>query len=773
MNSLTELNGFVNGFSLPYTDVRLANVIFDRPVPINQTQTVNRGFTIPASIGIDIDEILNAAESQPTYSINVSSLTGATITWASLPAGVTVTEITAGQYVVSGFTDTVTWDLIKSPTIDFSDDFVGSFTYTSSISYYSVAEGGQTVTWTTAVTVNNILFFTPPGQSIYDLSAVDTIDNEPQLGNLDAVYPTAVWTVTITPSSIQSINTFTTTGTGGSFSVNASTKVITISGTRAQVNSRLAGLQIDANAVPVDFVLVYLATNSINASTDTVSQILISQGLSILGSVSQPTIYYNEDTSFLLTGSPLITDVGFDGTGNYVYTITPSTASAINTATFAGSGGSISINSSTKVITVQGTRSQVNARLSQITITPGVDFSNNFNLTYAVSTPRADTGQKIQVVAIGSSDTEVININLNRSYVANNYNLIFSTNTPQISDLDATNPTYTVILDCSQGQFKLATTADPYVEGVGDAVNNLSITGTKTFVNSQLSKVTFFPDATLSNNLTMTYTQFKNSLQQVVQSVALIGSAGTYSSKVIEFTVSQNYTPNIADFKYAKVDRFVIVGGGGGGAGPGGGGGGGGVYYTATDFFLSNTTYSIVLGAGGSGGVKAADGSAQAGGNGGTSSAFGISVAGGGGAPGTGAGGNSGAFNSNGVTYLGVSYDHGGRTGGSNNSGGFGGGAGHVPNGQINATTTRGGNGEPGPGFILGLESNAWGGGGGGGGSPTRGSGDSNYQGQGATNSIPATSASQTFGGGGGGGFGGFPGAAGSTGRCRIYLVQR
>ena len=293
MNSLTELNGYVNSFNLTFTDDRLANVIFDRPVPTNQSQSVDRGFTTPASVGYDIIEIVNATQSLPSYSINVSNLAGATVTWASLPAGVTVSNPSTGIYIVNGFQDKITWDLIKSPTIDFSDDYVGSWTYTSSISYYSVVDGAQTKSWTTSVTVNNILFWTTSTQFIYELSTTSTIIGEPLLGNLDTAYPSATWTVTVTPSSILSINTFTTTGTGGTFSVNASTKVITITGTRAQVNSRLGGLVINANANAVDFILTYFASNNINGVTDSELQTLISQGLAILGAVSQPSIYYN------------------------------------------------------------------------------------------------------------------------------------------------------------------------------------------------------------------------------------------------------------------------------------------------------------------------------------------------------------------------------------------------------------------------------------------------------------------------------------------------
>jgi hypothetical protein len=602
MNSLTELNGFVNSFNLTFTDVRLSDVTFDRPLPVNQNQTVDRGFTISASVGYDIVEIINAALSTPTYNIDVSGLAGATVSWASLPSGVTVTNTAAGIYVVSGFADKTQWDLIKSPTIDFADDYFGTWTYTSSISYYSQIDGGQTKSWSTGVTVNNVLLLTTPSQFVYTLSAVSAITGVPLLGNLDASYPSATFTVVITPSSISSINTFTTTGTGGSFSVNGSTKVVTISGTRTQVNSRLSGLRIDANSTAIDFVLNYAASNNQNGVTDTKSQILISQGLSILGLVSSPTIYYTEDVPFTISGAPLITDIPYDGTGTYTYLVTPSTTAAVSTMAVAGSGGTTSFNNSTKVLTIQGTRSEVNGRLTQITVTPAPDYDVNFNLNYSVSTPRADTANKIQIVAISGTDTEITNMNITRSYVSNSANLIFSSNTPVITDTDPTNPIYSIVFDCPNGAWTRPQNFAPLVET--EIQNPLTITGTKTFVNEYFIAIRFYPNAGVSSNTTFTYTQIKNNVTQLTQTVGLTGTYGAYSNtRTVEINDSQTFTPTPIDVRYGKM-ALLLVGGGGGGGSRSGGGGGGAEVNTWINQTMLNQTYTAVIGAGGTGGAS-------------------------------------------------------------------------------------------------------------------------------------------------------------------------
>lgn len=782
MNSLTELNGFVNGFSLPYTDIRLANVLFDRPNPVNQTQSVDRGFTITGSVGFDIIEILNAANSTPSYQIDLSGLASASLSYASVPAGVTVTETSPRVYVITGFTDKATWDLIKSPTIDFADDFVGAWTYTSTISYVSALDGGQTRSWTTAVTVNAVLLLTAPTQFVYALSAVSAITGAPLLGNLDAAYPGVTFTVVITPNTILSINTFTTTGTGGSFSVNASTKVVTISGTRAQVNSRINGLRIDANAVAVDFALTYAVSNSLNGVTDSRTQTLISAGLAILAAVTQVQIYYNEDTAFLLTGAPVINDVGFDGSGTYGYTITPSTPSAISTITVTGSGGTASFNNSTKVLTLTGSRSEINARLSLITVTPGVDFASNFTLSYACSTPRADTATKVQVVSIGSTDTEVVNMNVNRNFLANTSNSIFATTTPQISDNDATNPTYTVVFSCNNGIFSYSTSLSPVVDSGGSSP--LSITGTKTFINDRFSSVKFYPTVNFSGNTTFTYTQFKNGVQQVSQSVALIGAANTFASVLIQILNSQTYTPTPELLLYSQYE-IVLVGGGGGGGASIGGGGGGGAVTTAVGQQWINQTYNAVVGAGGLGGTFVPDAGANTNalysGQNGTATTFaGLSAAGGLGAttnyssftgqtsPVGGTSGNgyagAGRFTGSG-SYL--------RCGGGGGAGGVGQGSpngiggssgGHTFVSQVNSQTIQVFNlGRGGQGGTTGPTITGMGGNSGAGGTSQAAAYDGS---PGASNVVGA-------GGGGGGTFGGGNGGKGSNGSIYIVAYQR
>jgi hypothetical protein len=298
MNSLTELNGYASDLTFEFTDNRNANVTFDRPTGTAQSAIIDEGFTLSTPIGIEIVEIINSDASAPTYTIDVSAVAGTTVTWVTLPTGVTASTPSTGVYRLSGIKTKVQWDGVKTATITPPSSYNGLFSYTSTIAYFSQADGNQTKSWTTTVTVNDVVFLTTPLEFTYPASATTTIANTTQIVDVDAIYPGATWTIVGTPSDISSIDTFTTTGTGGTFSVDATTKVITISGTRAQVNSRLAGLQIDSNNVSVDFSITYALSNNQNATTDSVIHIMKSQGLIILGAVTTSTIYFIESETW-------------------------------------------------------------------------------------------------------------------------------------------------------------------------------------------------------------------------------------------------------------------------------------------------------------------------------------------------------------------------------------------------------------------------------------------------------------------------------------------
>jgi len=128
--SFTELNTFGNQ-TITFTDNRPANVVFDWPTARDIDTTVLAG-TFTAQRKINIVEIIQPATANVEYHIDVSAVSGTTISWGSLPSGVTVNEV-SGVYIVSGIDSVDDWTAVAAPSITTPATFQGSFIYTSSI----------------------------------------------------------------------------------------------------------------------------------------------------------------------------------------------------------------------------------------------------------------------------------------------------------------------------------------------------------------------------------------------------------------------------------------------------------------------------------------------------------------------------------------------------------------------------------------------------------------------------------------------------------------
>ena len=148
MNTISELNSW-GQTSVNYTDDRNPAVIFDRAAGLPQTAGAAIGQSFQGPIGIDIVEIVKPDDLNIYYEVDVTSVAGATVTWPSVPAGVTVTNPSVGIYRVTNIDTLVQWQQIRYPTINLPGGWEEDFTYTSYIRY----DPSQVKSWTTTVTV--------------------------------------------------------------------------------------------------------------------------------------------------------------------------------------------------------------------------------------------------------------------------------------------------------------------------------------------------------------------------------------------------------------------------------------------------------------------------------------------------------------------------------------------------------------------------------------------------------------------------------------------
>jgi hypothetical protein len=208
--------------------------------------------------------------------------------------------------------------------------------------------------------------------------------------------------------------------------------------------------------------------------------------------------------------------------------------------------------------------------------------------------------------------------------------------------------------------------------------------------------------------------------------------------KIVTFNTSGSFTPTVGiGFSESdSVEYLVVAGGGGGGSNRGGGGGAGG-YRTATNFTVSNTTFTVTVGGGGAGSLSHFNDATK-----GENSVFGST---------TSSGGGYGSSTIRGAT-TGGSGGGGGAQNGASSTGSAGNAGSYTP---AEGTAGGDGNGSGNP--------NSGGGGGGGAsaaGVTAAGNGVGGAGGSGTANNISGSSVTYA----GGGGAGGFAGAGGSGG---------
>jgi hypothetical protein len=521
MNSLNDLNNYQ--VEVTYDDERDPLVAFDRLTPVNQTISIFEGQTSAAKVGIEILDIAGYEVALVNYTIDVSSVPGTTVTWPTIPSGCVVSNPSPGVYRLDGISSAGDWLVVRAPIIAQPVDYFGTLVYSSNINYF----GNQNKSWNTTVTITDVLEWnlTTIADFWFPSTLIRSITIFPQL--TDADNPVVSNIVSVIPNRPDLVTTLESTYVGGgSTSFNSVTKTLTIQGTNVQINNHLANLRyIGPTTVDEHFTITYRATNILFGYSDALVQNMRSSLIRYLSQVRSNLTYAEDDVEFSLSSStPLITNIeNVDGTGTYTVTVTPDQTNAIFNLSSTGTGGSSSFNSSTKVLTITGTRAQVNSRLNSILFTVRPDFTNNFTLTYAVTTPLSFTQSKVQLFTNTAVHDEVTNvIGITRNFEYEETNLLWPTQTPIITDLDVISTSYVIQLNCTFGVFSAPGTTTS---------KTWSYTGTKAQVNAIFSSISFTPDNTVFASGTFTYTQLKPGIPgtQVSATVTLQGPGARFN----------------------------------------------------------------------------------------------------------------------------------------------------------------------------------------------------------------------------------------------------
>lgn len=195
-------------------------------------------------------------------------------------------------------------------------------------------------------------------------------------------------------------------------------------------------------------------------------------------------------------------------------------------------------------------------------------------------------------------DELLSNYTVNRSYKANDGNSIFSSNPLQLSSNLDSGENYELLLTSGNGEFTL---------GNNTLYNELSITGSISYINSQIQNVEYWPDKNFRGTDTLTYTlktDTGNLLERYSTNVNYTGDAVV--NEEFEFTTSAlNYEFDLVYQKYYNSVDMLLVGGGasgwnlssdGSGASEGAGGGGG--VLIKSDLVIDFTqSHNLIVGA--------------------------------------------------------------------------------------------------------------------------------------------------------------------------------
>jgi hypothetical protein len=508
MNTLLELNNRYENAII--SDERSSSITFDRSVGSNQTINFFESQTPNLIPGIYIVEIVDYAAVNCTATFTITGSTGATLDFGTLPNAVTVTNPSAGVYQVNNIRSNYDWLVVATAKLTVSPDFFGDYSIAVQINYT-----GGSKNYTVSGTVTNLAEWTTPITDFwYQTGIGNNITGNPTL--VDVNNPVATWVVTVTPSDTSLVTTILTNGTGGTASFNGTTKVLTINGTNAQINSHLSTLNITTpSTARSHFTVQYRATHLTLGYSDVVFQNIRAQVIRYLTDIAFDALY-NEDEVLSNFGeiTPRITDIEYTGTGSYTVTLTPSTAAAIDTLSAPNGSGTASFNTITKVLTITGTKAQVNERLSYVLINTASDYDQTFIITYAVTTPLGFTASKEQDFFIVGTHAEISNMSIARSYAYNTTALLFPTTVPQITDLDPDVTTYTISLTSNRGQFSAPETTTSA---------NWTYTGSRTAINNLFGQISFIPTTNEFRSETVTYTQVKAGVTQVSTGFTLTG----------------------------------------------------------------------------------------------------------------------------------------------------------------------------------------------------------------------------------------------------------
>ena len=376
VKSLSALNGIATS-QIEFLDNRDPGVSFlnagpgETPTILDQEYTItdtNFTFGDPGAPinSIEVDEVINYTSVNMYLNVNVSAISGATVTWSDIPAGSTVT-VASGVYTIGPINSRADYDRVANPYVEWPATFIGDVNITISLDY-NTPEGAQVISY-------NIGVYRPEAQ----LATIITLSATPnQIFSLSAVLNgfTAMLTTPQLAISFPTVSTLT-----------CDAEVVQLSNATLQSTfNQTVGYTVSYNS----FAKTLTSSAQMSTSATVIEPISNMEGI---------TRFYLQEQSNLpfATTTPVINDP--DTGSTYTIELT-STRGQFGTATTAPS-----------TFSYTGTVAQINSYFSSIYFHPTIGATTNGTFTYKQykgATLVYQTTETIQYNGIGTWTGRVV-----------------------------------------------------------------------------------------------------------------------------------------------------------------------------------------------------------------------------------------------------------------------------------------------------------------------------------------------------------------------------
>ena len=290
MHSLRDLNSY-GLTTLTYTDVASPYLEFYPPNPSKLlTVEVNEARQHQSPVAYAITKISNPDKCNTFYYIDLTDApAGTTVSWPSIPSGLSVINPSGRIYGIGPIKTTDQWVTVQNPIITTPNDYAGRYTYKAYILY----DTNKRVDWSIFTIVR--YWYLTENIASFDYTNVLSLDKFPNCPQI--IHQTDatdfVYTITLKSSFSDSILLMGVYDDhGATVSYNSPTKTLTLTGTKTQLNEILTGNTLfitTSEYFYYNFYLSWKITNNKNLVSETVQQLMYTNDSGILSVTSEDT----------------------------------------------------------------------------------------------------------------------------------------------------------------------------------------------------------------------------------------------------------------------------------------------------------------------------------------------------------------------------------------------------------------------------------------------------------------------------------------------------